>query len=100
MTIQRVVIKAHLRIQRQQITGTGDHQRIDLNQAGIKRGESAIEAAKEFRQLLCRCAADAHDICQTTAMMRLQTGRRIDIDRENLLRLRGRNLFNIHTAFA
>ena len=87
MPVQRVVIEAHLRVERQQVAIASHHQRVDLDEAGIKLAERLIQPTKEFRELLRGGAREAHHAGKPPRMMGLQSGRRVDRHGQDLVRL-------------
>ena len=100
MPVEGVAIKAHLGVKREKVAAAGDHQRVDLDKAGIKLGKGAVQAGQERWQLFCRVPGQTHHRGEAAHMVRLQPGGRIDAKRQNLLGMRFRNLLDIHAAFA
>ena len=99
MAVQGVVIEAHLRVERQQVTAAGDDKRVDLDKAGIKLAKGAVYAAKETGKLLRRVLRQTENTGNAAHVVRLQAGGRVDAERQDLLGLRFRDLFDVHAAF-
>ena len=51
LPIERVAIEVHLGVERHQVAVFGDHQRIDLDQAGVELGKGLADAAHERDRL-------------------------------------------------
>ncbi len=54
--VERVVVEPHLGVEAEQLTGLGDHERVDLEQAHVLGGERRVELRDQAFGLL----ADDH----------------------------------------
>ncbi len=45
---ERVVVEAHLGVERDQLAGAGDDQRVDLDDRGVELAEGAVERGHEL----------------------------------------------------
>src|SRR3546814_12245933 len=47
---QRVVVEVHLGVERDDVAGTGHHQRVDLHDRGIERQEGLVHGSNELHR--------------------------------------------------
>src|SRR5262249_22816237 len=99
MTVKRVAIKTDLRVKANDLIVFGHHQRVDLEQAHVLRREGGIKLWQNCFDLLREIARQLERLCNAPAMMRHDTGCRVDREGENFFgRLVG-DLLHVHTAF-
>ena len=99
MAEERVVVEVDLGVEAKEIAGLGHHQRIDLEQAHVLLGEGAIERGDQPVALPDLAALQPERIGDRAADMGGVAGRRIDMDRDDLLRRLGRHVLDVHAAF-
>src|SRR5690606_19031033 len=95
---QGVLVEIHLGIERQELAVAGDHERIDLDQAGVEAGEGLVDAAQELDRGADLLALEAQPECEATRVERLQARHRIDRDGEDLFGRLCRDLFDLDAA--
>ena len=100
MAEQRVVVEAHLRVQRDNLAGAGHHQRVDLDDRAIQRQERAIHRLHETAERRDLLAGEPERVGQPPAVERRQAGRRIDAEARDFFRMVRRDLLDLHPAFA
>src|SRR5690606_2061176 len=98
LPVERVVVEIHLGVERDQIAPFGDHQRIDLDQAGVELGERAADAAHERYRLAHLAALEPEGERDPAAVERLEADHRVEADPDDLLGRLGRNLLDVDPA--
>ena len=76
--IERVVVERHLRVEREQVAGRGDDQRIDFEQRRVGRDERLVERRHHLDGLADLVARQAELKRELPRLERLQPERRID----------------------
>ena len=99
MAEQRVVVEADLGVEADELAVLGDHQRIDLEQAHVLFDERPIERRQHRAELLLQVGVEIQRLRDPPCMMRLNAGRRIDRDGDDLVGRVVRHLLDIHAAF-
>ncbi len=104
MAEQRIVVEAHLGIQRHHVAawfgaGAGHHQRIDFDDRAVERGEGRIERLHETGECRHLGADKAKREGQPPRMEWRDAGRRIYSDAEDFLGICGGNLLDLDPAF-
>jgi len=99
MPEQRVVVEAHLRIQRDHLARTGDDQRVDLDDRAVQPDKGLIHRRDEFAEGGDLLACEAEPVSQSPPMKAGYAGRGIDRPTLDLLRVRCRHLLDLHAPF-
>src|SRR5690625_3081717 len=98
MAEQRAVVEAHLGVERDHPAATGDNQRIDLQQGDVELGEGLIHGHHEPGRRLDLAPLETEREGDLAGLEGHQTDGRIDRLLDDLLRMLGRNLFDLHPA--
>ncbi len=100
MTEERVVIKRHLAVERDDFVLGGHHQRVDLQHVGVGLDEALGERLRGFHERgnLRRSQTDLE--AEATSLPSTQAEMRIEVRLEDLLRMGVGDLLDIHAAFA
>ena len=98
LAIERIAVEVHLGVEGDQVAVLGDHQRIDLDQAGVELGERPADAAHEGDRLAHLLALEAEAEGDLAAVERLEPDRGIDRDLDDLLRRPRRDLLDVDPA--
>src|ERR1700731_678199 len=85
MTKQRVVVERYLGVEHPQLALLGDHQRVDFQHRHVLGGEGGIELHHQFFRLLGEIAGQFQRLCDGTAVMGHDAGRRVDREADDLL---------------
>ena len=96
---QRVVVEVHLGVERDDVAGAGDHQRVDLDQRGVEIGERLVEGEHELDAGVDLLAFHLQAEGDLAAVERLDAGGRVDRHLEDLLRRLRRDFLDVHAAF-
>ncbi len=99
MTEQRVVVKADLGVEADQLFILGDDERVHLEQAHVLRGEGPIEVGDQRAHLLLQIGVETERLRQAPHVMRADVCDRIDRDGDDLVRRVVRDLLDVHAAF-
>ena len=94
-----IVVEADLGIEHHQLTLIGHRQRIDLDLRRVRADEGLVKAAEHLPRLLGEIAGKAERRGHFAAVVRHQSGRRIDGDGADLLGRLVRDLLDVHAAF-
>ncbi len=70
--VQRVVVEVDLGIQREQVAAWRDHQRVDLDQAGVLLEEQLDQAEQDLLELLHLVAIEAQREAEAAHLVGLQ----------------------------
>ena len=97
-TVERVVVEAHLRVEGHHPARAGEDEGIDLDDARIELDERPVEVREELRPRPRRVAGETEPERKTARMERLESGRGIDRDGEDLLGALLRDLLDVHPA--
>ncbi len=95
---ERVVVEIDFRVERHHIARAGDDQRIDLDDRRIERDERLVHAEHEFLRALDLLAFETEPEGETAGVESLHAGRGIDRKAQDLLRVLGRHLLDVHAA--
>ena len=100
MTEERVVVERKFGIERQHLATFGQDERVDLDHRTIARHEAAVEGGEKFTGRAHLRRRESEFPGQFARLIRLQSEGRIDRFAQNLLRGLGRDLLDVHPAFA
>ncbi len=98
VAIQRVVVEVHLRVEREQVAGLGDDERVDLENRRVGRDEGVVERQHHLDALLERIAAQAEREAELLRLERLQADAWIDEDLVDLLGMLFGDLLDLDAA--
>src|SRR6185436_12457443 len=98
MPIQRVVVEVHLRVERQQIPGRGDDQRVDLEQRRVGGEIRVVERGDDLDELVDLRAVEADAEPELPRLEWHDADARLDVDLDDLLRRLFGDLFDVHAA--
>jgi hypothetical protein len=96
---QRVLVEVHLGVEGQHPAVAGDHQRVDLDQAGIEVGEGAVHGQHQLDRRRHLPALEAEAEGELAGVERQHADGRVEADLEDLLRALARHLLDLHAAF-
>ncbi len=96
---QRVVIEVHLGVERHDRTCPANHERVDFQQACIRRRECLVRSNNQTGRGFDLIPLETKRESDLPRMERLNARDGIDRDDGDLFRRRRRNFFDIHAAF-
>jgi len=96
---RNAVVETDFGVEANELAGFGDDQRIDFEEIHVLGQEGLIKLGQHGLGLFGQLAAKSESAGDLPGMMGHETGRRIDREREDLLRPRARNLLDFHAAF-
>ena len=100
MTEKRIVIKIHFRVQRDNITASGDDERIDFNKTSVGVDDGPIQRHDEFNSCTYLLAFKTKSERNLSCMERHDTGRWVNADHQDFFRCFRCHFFNFHSAFS
>jgi hypothetical protein len=98
MARQAVVIQVDFGVQGDQLSITGDHQRVDLDQTAVVFYKKSEKVGQQVGKLPVQCWRQAQAEGDLAAMKRLDCEQGIDLDPDDPFRGIGGNRLDIHTA--
>ena len=98
MAEQRVVVEGHLGVERHDVAGAGDDQRVDLDDGAVELDEGAIERGDELGEGADLLAGQAEPEGQLAGMEAGDAGGRVDRDLQDLLGVVLGHLLDLHAA--
>src|SRR5690606_26084431 len=99
VAIESVVIEGELRVERDDLVGRREDERIDLREARVRVEKRRDEAAEHVRATLHGCAGESESAREDAPFVRLEPGDRIDRTTKDLLgRARG-DLLDVDATF-
>jgi hypothetical protein len=98
MAEERVVIERDLGVEGEEIARLGEDERIDLDHRGIGVDEGLVERSEHLRQLPGGRAVQPHAEGELARLERRHADAGVERLAENLLRLLGRDLLDVHAA--
>jgi hypothetical protein len=98
VAVQRVVVKIHLRVEREQIARRRDDERVDFQQRRVGRQVGVVERRHDLHELvdLNRVEADAER--ELARFERHDADARLDVDTHDLFRRLLGDLLDVHAA--
>ena len=98
VAVDRVAVKRHFRIDREQLVAVDDGQRVDLRHQRILVAEAAVQRLHQLHRLWHQCAGEA-DTCSNLAALELgQADGRVNRFTHDLFRIGFSDLLDIHAA--
>ena len=94
----RVGVDVELRVERHEIAGLGDDERIDLEQRRIALEIDAIQRHEDGLELADLRALEAESESELAALVGLQARGGIDVDAQDFLRRVFGDFFDVHAA--
>jgi hypothetical protein len=95
---ERVVVEADLRVECEQVAALGQDERVDLDHRGVGLDERAVERVQQLGQLVGGSRFEPHAEGQSACLEREDARAAVDLGLENLFRMRGCDLFDVHAA--
>src|SRR5690606_37894299 len=99
LAVKSVAVYANLGVQAVQITGRGNHQRVDLNQGQIALFEQFGKAHEDLGELADLLAFQAQFKSQLAALVRLSAYQRIDFRFQDFFWSLFSNLLDLNADF-
>ena len=100
MAEQGVVVERHLGVERHQVAGAGDHQRVDLDQAAIALDEHPAEPLHERFGRADRWPLQPELGGQLAGLVALQAGVGVERLAKDQFGRVGGDFFDVHAPFA
>ena len=97
---QRVVVDVDLRIQGNQLPVRGDHQRVDLDEPRVTLIEHAKQSSEQFAERRRGRFFQPQRERKPARLIRQHAGGHRNANRENALRMLGRDGLDVHAAIA
>src|ERR1043166_6341531 len=85
MFVQRVVVEVHLRIESEQIAGSGHDERIDLHKRRFGGEECVVERGGQLDELVDLLSVEADGESELPRFERTDADARLDIDLRDAL---------------
>src|SRR5688572_4920774 len=99
VAVERVVVEVHLGIERDDVAGAGDDQRIYLDDRAVELDERLVHRGHELDAGGNLVAFEAEAERDLARMERLDAGGGIDRDLDDLFRMVGGDLLDLNAAF-
>ena len=78
--VQRVVVEVHLRVERQQIAGGGDDQRVDFDERRVGGEKRLVERRRQLDELVHLRPVEADREPELPRLERHEADARLDVD--------------------
>src|SRR5229473_1065411 len=95
---QRVVVEIHLGVEGDDLAVAGDNERVDLDDRGVELGEDLVHRQHELDGALHLLALEPEAEGELAGMEAFHPGGGIDRHLEDLVRMLGRDLLDLHAA--
>src|SRR5262249_27632408 len=96
MTIECVVVKIHLRVERVNFVISCNKERIDFGERSVGIFESSIEGNHELDRIVDQLRSKAEAKCKAARLEGLQAKTGLNVLPENKLRIPGGDFFDVH----
>ena len=96
MPVQRVVVEVHFRVEREQVAGPGDDQRVDLDHRGIRLDEGFVQRGGQRDELVDLRSVEPDREPDLTRLERHEADPGLDMHADDLLGRRGGDFLDVH----
>jgi hypothetical protein len=98
MTIERVVVEGHLRVEREQIAALREDQRVDLDHRRVGLEKRLVDRVEQLHEPVDGAALQTHPERELARLERSDAGATIDVLAKDLLGFLRGHFFDVHAA--